>query len=190
MLHLYAERRAARALPEAARRRRTVPVGRPHRARGRRQRPDPDADDRLPRRRRVGHQRPQVVHVGRVAGRVHDGVRQDRARRREAHAVQLDHRPDRHARLPHPAGRADDGPRRRPALRGRLRQRARAAHEPARQPRRGLPDQPEAARPGPHLPLHALARPGPAGLRADVRAGPRRATPTARCWPRRARSRR
>ena len=35
--------------------------------------------------------------------------------------------PDRHARLPDPAGRADDGPRRRPALRGRLRQRAGAA---------------------------------------------------------------
>ena len=38
------QRRAARALPEAARRRRRLPVGRPHRARGRRQRPDPDAD--------------------------------------------------------------------------------------------------------------------------------------------------
>ena len=39
------QRRAARALPRAARRRRRVPVGRPHRARGGRQRPDPDADD-------------------------------------------------------------------------------------------------------------------------------------------------
>ena len=53
---------------------------------------------RLPRRRRVGHQRPQVVHVRRVARRVHDRLRQDRAGRRAAHAVQLDHRPDRHAR--------------------------------------------------------------------------------------------
>ena len=73
----------------------------------------------VPRRRRVGDQRPQVVHLRRVTRRVHDGVRQDRTRRREAHAVQLDHRADRHARLPDPAGRADDGPRRRPALRGR-----------------------------------------------------------------------
>ena len=37
--------RAARAVPEAARRRRRVPVGRAHRARGGRQRPDADADD-------------------------------------------------------------------------------------------------------------------------------------------------
>ena len=119
--------RAARALPGSAGGRRAVPVGRADRARGRRQRPDADADHRLPRRRRVGDQRPQVVHVGRVARRVHHGVREDRAGRRQAHAVQLDHRPDRHARLPDPAGGAHDGPRRRPALRGRLRQRARAA---------------------------------------------------------------
>ena len=37
--------RAARALPQAARGRRRLPVGRAHRARGRRQRPDADADD-------------------------------------------------------------------------------------------------------------------------------------------------
>ncbi len=120
-------RRPARALPGAPGGRRPVPVRRPHRAGGRRQRPDADADHRLPRRRRVGHQRPQVVHVRRVTSRLHDRVRQDRARRREARAVQLDHRPHRHARLPDPAGGADDGPRRRPALRGRVRQRARAA---------------------------------------------------------------
>ncbi len=72
--------------------------------------------DGLPRRRRVGHQRAQVVHVRRLTGGVHDGVRQDGAGRRPAHAVQLDHRADRHAGVPHPARRADDGPRRRAAL--------------------------------------------------------------------------
>ena len=40
-------------------------VLRDDRARGRRLRPDADPDARLPRRRRVGHQRPQVVHLRR-----------------------------------------------------------------------------------------------------------------------------
>ena len=38
------------------------------RARGRRLRPDAHQDVRLPRRRRVGHQRPQVVHLRRAPG--------------------------------------------------------------------------------------------------------------------------
>ena len=42
--------------------------------------------------------------------------------------------------------------------------------EPARQARPGLRDRAEAARAGPHLPLHALARSGAARVRADVRA--------------------
>ena len=43
---------------------RDLPLRRPHRARGRRLGPDPDADHRRARRRRVGHQRSQVVHLG------------------------------------------------------------------------------------------------------------------------------
>ena len=41
--------------------------------------------------------------------------------------------------------------------------------QPPRRAGRRVPDRAEAARAGPHLPLHALARPGAAGVRADVR---------------------
>ena len=87
--------------------------------------------------------------------------------------VQLDHRADRHARLPDPARGADDGPRRRPALRGRLRQRPRAARRTCSATRgEGFLISQKRLGPGPHLPLHALARPGAAGVRADVRPRP------------------
>ena len=74
-------------------------------------------------------------------------------------------------------------------LRGGVRRRARAAQQPARRARPGLPDRPAAARSGPHLPLHALARPGAARLRSDVRARQHAASRSARRWPRSSRSR-
>ena len=63
-------------------------------------RPDEPRDDRGPRRRRVGPQRPQVVHHRRRRRRVRDRRRQDR-RRRGGRPPQLlaDPRPDRHAGL-------------------------------------------------------------------------------------------
>ena len=59
----------------------------------------------------------------------------------------------------------------------------------ARRRGRRLPDRPAAARPGPHPPLHALARRLAARLRHALRARALRARPTARCWPRSRRSR-
>ena len=56
------------------------------------------------------------------------------------------------------------------ALRDPADRRARAEGEPARRARAGIRRGAEAARSGPHLPLHALARPGRARLRAHVRA--------------------
>ena len=54
---------------------------------------------------------------------------------------------------------------------------------------RRLPARPAAARPGPHPPLHALARRLAARLRHALRARAVAATRTARCWPRSRRSR-
>ena len=94
---------------------------------------------------------------------------------REARAVQLDHRAHRHARLRlvqravptmgHVGGQHCEVVLRRTCA-------CRATNLLGNRGA-GLPDHPEAARAGPHLPLHALARPGPAGVRADVRTGAR-----------------
>ena len=54
---------------------------------------------------------------------------------------------------------------------------------------RGLPDRPAAARPGPHPPLHALARRLAARLRHALRARAVAATRSARCCRRSRRSR-
>ena len=70
------------------------------------------------RRRRVGHQRAQVVHHRRQHRRVHDRLLQDRARRaRQVPPVLVDHRAHRHAGLRDRARGADDGPHRRRSLR-------------------------------------------------------------------------
>ena len=59
------DRRAEGEVPPPAVRRHGPLVLRDDRARGRRLRPDADQDVRLPGRRRVGDQRPQVVHLRR-----------------------------------------------------------------------------------------------------------------------------
>ena len=66
---------------------------------------------------------------------------------------------------PRDAGARDPG---RP-LRGALRRRAGSGGQPARAARPRVRDRPGAARPRPDLPLHAVARPGAAGVRAAVR---------------------
>ena len=88
-----------------------------------------------------------------------------------------DHRADAHARREHPPRRADHGRARPPHGRARrprrdpLRGRPGALREHHRQPGRRLRAGPEAPRPGPHPPRHALAGPVPPGLRHALRAG-------------------
>ena len=182
--------RAAGALPAADGRRRHLPERRAHRAGGRGLGPDADPDHRDARRRRVGDRRPQVVHHRRRPRRLHDRLRPHGARRRAApRAHDDDHRPGRHARPrdrpPHP----DHGrhPRRplRAALHGvpRPGRRTRSATRGAR-----LRDRPGAPRARPHLPRDALARPGPARLRADARPRQRALRPRLAARARRARS--
>ena len=115
-----------------------------------------------------------------------------RPRRAPAPARVDVHRPGRHARawtssatcptMEHPPGavRQARRPRRDPSTRTC----ACPRDEPARRRGRGLPARPAAARPGPHPPLHALARRRAAGVRHALRARdvPRRAR--RRCSPR------
>ena len=107
------------------------------RARGLRLRPDHAADPGRARRRRVGDQRPQVVHLrrGRRLGRDRDG--RHRPRRPPVRAGVDD--PGAHRRpglQPDPPG-PGDGPRRRPRpLRDPLRGLPRARGQPARPARR------------------------------------------------------
>ena len=69
------------------------------------------------------------------------------------------------------------------ARRGRLRPRPGAGVQPAARRGRRLPHRPGAARPGPDPPLHARDRRGRAGAGADVRAGPRPGSRSARRSP-------
>ena len=131
--------RAAGALAPAAARGRDPLLLLDDRAGDRRLRPDRPGRARRARRRRVGHQRPQVVHVGlqRRRGRDRDG--RDRPRRAAAQAREHDPRADRHARLRGRPPGAGDGPRRgaRP-LGDPLRGLPRAGRQPARRARRRL----------------------------------------------------
>ena len=165
------------------------------RARDRRLRSHAAADARGARRRRVGHQRPQVVLDQRQRRRLPDRDGGHRPRRAAAPARLDAHRRRRHAGREHRPRHPDDGapgralrPLRRPR-RDLLRGRARARRRAARRRGRGLPDRPAPARPGPHPPLHALARRLPAGVRHALRARACRATRSARCWPTSRRSR-
>ena len=167
-------RRAEGALAPAAARRRDPLVLLDDRARHERLGSDPARLARRARRRRVGHQRPQVVHVGlqRRVDRDRDGGH--RPRRAAAQAREHDPGADRHARLHGRPPRAGDGPRRGAgALGGPLRGLPRAGRQRARRARRRLRDRPGPARPWPHPPLHARDRLGRARLRADVQARPR-----------------
>ena len=140
--------------------------------------------------RRVGDQRPQVVHLrrGRRLGRDRDGGH--RPRRAPVRPRLDDPRADRHARLQPDPPRAGDGPRRRPRpLRDPLRGLPGAGGEPARPPPGRVRDRPGPARPRPHPPLHARDRQLRAGDRDDVPARQQRARRSARSWPRSSSSR-
>ena len=126
--------------------------------------PDAAADHRGARGRRVGHQRPQVVLLQRLGRRLPDRHGRHRPRRAQVPARLDAARPGRHAGRDDRARHPDDGaplralrPHRRP-LGDPLRGRARAQGRAAGGARRRLPDRPAAPRPGPHPPLHALAR--------------------------------
>ncbi len=101
------------------------------RARPARVRPPGAEDHRTPRWRYVGHQRPQVVHVERQAGRLPHRHVPHRGRgrwRRPQRRHDPDHRAHRHAGREHRARHQRVGSGERP-LRGHLRRCARAARE-------------------------------------------------------------
>ena len=136
------------------------------------------------RRRRVGDQWPQVVHVERHAGRLlHRHVpyrgRPRRQRREQPHDP--DHRPTRHARREHRPRYHGVGRRKR-SLRDHLRRRPCADRQPARQSRERAPGRPGPPRRRARLPLHELDRPDVARVRPDGRARDGRARSTAGCW--------
>ena len=170
------QRGAEGALDAAAARRRAPQRVLDDRARHRRLRPHAAQDARGARRRRVGDQRPQVVHVERLRRRLPDRHGRHQPRRAPVPGQLDDHRAHRHAGRRHRARRRHHGAprRRRSALRRPLRdhlpRRARALREPGRQRGRRLRAGPAAPGPRPHPPLHALAGPEPAGLRHAVRA--------------------
>ena len=169
-------RRAEGALAPAAAGRRD-PLGvRDDRARrrvvGRHQHRDPDRA----RRRRVRHQRPQVVDHRRdePRGRDHDRDGQDRPERVAAPPAEPGAGPPRHPRR---RGRARHGglrvrrPRARRPRRAGVPRRPGAGLEPDRRGGRGLRDRPGPARPRPDPPLHARHRHRRGRDRADVPAG-------------------
>ena len=160
---------AARGVAPAAARRRDPQLLLDDRARGLGLGPDHAPDPRRARRRRVGDQRPQVVHLRRGRRRGGDRDVRHRPRRPSLRAGEHDPRPDRQPGLrPGPAG-LGDGPRRRPRpLRDPLRGLPRAGREPARRARRRLRDRPGPPRPRAHPPLHAGDRHRRARDRADV----------------------
>ena len=165
--------RAEGALPAPARRGRGALVLLDDRARGAGLRPDDAAHPRRARRRRLGDRRPQVVLVGRRGRGVRDRDGGHRPGRAPARAGDADPRSGRHARRRGRPRRPDDGARRPwlvDPLRGALHERPRAGREHARRRGRRLHDRPEAARPRPHPPRDALARPDAARVRADVHA--------------------
>ena len=174
--------RAEGALAQASRRRRGALVLLDDRARGSGLRSDHPPHPCRAGRRRVGHRRAQVVLVGSRGSRLRDRHGRHRPRCRAASPRHTDRRAGRHAGLRDRAGRPDDGssrPRVDDALRGSIHGRTRPRREHARRGRRRLPDRAEAARPRPHPPRHALARPDAARIRAHVlvraRAGDRSA---------------
>ena len=130
---------AARALAPAAARRRDPLVLLDDRAGERRVRPHRPDLARRARRRRVGHQRPQVVHVGLQRRRAGDRDGGHRPRRASAQAREHDPGAGGHARVRGRAPGAGHGARRGPRpLGGPLRGLPRARRQPARGARRGL----------------------------------------------------
>ncbi len=148
------------------------------RARCGRIRPDAVADLGCARRRRVGDQRAQVVHLQRIGGGLLDRDGGDQSRRPSVPGVVDDHRAGRRRRGwtivrdvatmedPGHGVRALREPRR-----DSLRRRAGAGREPGGKGGLGLRAGAAAARPGTDPPLHALAGAVAAGLRHALRAG-------------------
>ena len=164
-------RRAARALPRPAARGRDAQLLLDDRARGLRLGPDHAPDPGRPRGRRVGHQRAQVVHLGRRRRGLRDRDGRHRPRRRAVQPRLDDPGADRQPRLQPRPPRLGDGPRRRARpLRDPLRGLRRARVLPARRARRRLRRRPGPPRPRPHPPLHARDRHRRARDRDDVRA--------------------
>ena len=174
----------ARSLPPAAGRGRGVPELRDDRARRRQLRSDAAPDARRPRRRPLGDQRPQVVH---------DRRRTSPPTRRSWCATEPDAprargvQHDRRARPTRPATRiVRDVPVHGHATAATARSRTTTCACRARtcsaSAAPGFLIAQQRLGPGPHLPLHALARPGAARLRPDVRARQRahRLRPAAR----------
>ena len=162
---------AAGALPRAARRRPGAVVLLDDRAGRGRLRPDAPAHEGGARRRRVGDRRPQVVLERRGRRRPSGSCSRSPTRMRRLQARDDDPGAGRHARARDRAPDVGDGPRRaglEHPLRGALRGRPGPGREHARRARRGVPARPEAPRPGPDPPRHALARADAAGLRPDV----------------------
>ncbi len=183
LLH-YRDRRAEGALPPPAGRRQGALVLRDDGARGRRLGSDRHPDARRAGRRQLGHQRAQVVHLGRArrqrsrsSSRKTDPDADPPQARNTAFLVDLDN-----AGLQHRARRRDHGRARQP-LRDPLRERARAGGAHARRPRPGAPARPGAARPGAPRALHALDRQRRGRARDAREARPRAAA--ARRRPRR-----
>ena len=133
------DRRAEGEVPAPAVRRHGHELLRHDRARGRRLGPDADPDPRRAGRRRVGDQRPQVVHLQRPPRQLRDPDRAHRGQPRAAAGGQhrLPRRPPLRGLEPRPRGR--DHARRHRPLRDRHRGPARARGEHARRPRPGAP---------------------------------------------------
>ena len=154
------------------------------RAREPRLRPPLAHDERRARRRRVGHQRPQVVHVERLRRRL---LHRHVPRRRTTPASSGPARWRRSSCRPTRQGLtivrgvgvwgSETSDHCEVALRGR----ARAGREHPRARRRGPPGRPGPPRRRAHLPLHELGRADVAGVRPDGRAGRSRARSTAGC---------
>ncbi len=140
-------------------------------------------------RRRLRHQRPQVVHHGRRRLEVRHRHGGDQSRGADVPAGEHDHRALRHARLQPGAQHPGHGPSRqrlRQPRRDTLPELPRAAEEPPGHGRAWLRHRPGAARTRADPPLHALARHLQPLLRPHVHAGQRSGSSrrAARPWPR------
>ena len=136
-------------------------------------------------RRRVGHQRAQVVHHRRARRALRDPHRPHRGRRRIRRRRAT--RPSSSTCRPR-AGRSCATSRPWPGGHNHCEIRIEDLRVPdadhARRPRPGPPARPVPARPGAAGALHALDRPGRDGARHDGRPRADAVTRTARCWPR------
>ena len=159
---------------------------RPHRARHRVRRREPE-DARAQERRRLGAERQQDVDLARHPRRSGDDLRPDRPRA-EAPRPRLLPRPDRHARLQHPGDPRQDGPARVGHRVDRARRRRGARRRDDGRGRRGLQDRDERARLRPLFGRRRLRRrlPGLARPLGRLRQGARAVRPADRVVPARA----